>query len=161
MQNLNKEQALEKLEALKSSFDQQTKELQKIIENADKKLPAIDRLDSIEDAIAELGEDDIEVKEYRKMQKADLSIKSLAAQRILIWVKAVNEGYLPDWNNSNEGKYLIWFDMRKEAGKGFFVSVFSGFIPRMVSLPATFTSRKTWLCAQGANLKSNKNITIT
>jgi len=122
MKNLNKDEALTKLADLEAAFKKETAELKRIIENSDKKLPAIDRLNSVEDAIAELGEDDCEVKEYRKMQKADLSIKLLAGQRIAIWVKAVNEGYVPDWNNSSEYKYLIWFDMRKEVGNGFFSS---------------------------------------
>ncbi len=118
-QPMEKQQAIDRL----SAIEKETAQLRKIIEEADKPKSIIDRVKSVEDAINELGESDFDVKEYRKMQEADLSIQVLSGQRIKIWVKALNEGFVFNWNKDSEYKYYIWFDMRKEVGAGFVASL--------------------------------------
>jgi hypothetical protein len=39
------------------------------------------------------------------------------AYRLLkLLVKSLNEGWKPNWDNSSEGKYVPWFDMRGSSG---------------------------------------------
>jgi hypothetical protein len=35
-----------------------------------------------------------------------------AYQKLKIIVRALNEGWQPDWNNSNQPKYWPWFEMK-------------------------------------------------
>ena len=41
----------------------------------------------------------------------------LAAYKLMVIFKAINNGWTPDWNNSNQYKYYPWF--RANAGFGF------------------------------------------
>lgn len=51
-------------------------------------------------------------------------LKALAAyQKLFVVAKALNEGWVPDWNNGNQYKYYPWFNM--ENGFAFVVYVFS------------------------------------
>jgi hypothetical protein len=38
----------------------------------------------------------------------------IAMAKLIIIVQALNEGWVPNWNNDNEYKYYGWFDMEKE-----------------------------------------------
>jgi signal-transduction protein with cAMP-binding, CBS, and nucleotidyltransferase domain len=78
-----------------------------------------DRVKSIEDAIAELGEDDVEVIELRKLQDSGITSHILKQQIMVVITKALNEGWIPDWSNSNETKYFPWFRMGSSSGSGF------------------------------------------
>lgn len=133
-----KQEALDKLEELKQDFDKRARELQSIIKSADKPKTLKERLTEggVEAAITELGEADPAVILYRRMQKADMPIKLLAEQRIKIWVKCVNEGFVFDWHNAPQYKYLPWFDMRKEVGKGFFHSDYDFWLYYSDGVPA-------------------------
>ena len=70
-----------------------------------------ERIKSVTDAINELGENDPDVIEYRKFQKADVPERILAQVQAELFIKALNEGWEPDWDNSNEYKYFPWFKM--------------------------------------------------
>ncbi len=115
MQNLNKEQALQRMDAI----EKEQKELRKIIEEADKPKDITQIVTDVNSAIAYLSEQDEDVIEYRKMQGACLSNRNLAGQRITVFAKAINEKKEADWDNENEYKYIIWFDLRKKKGSGF------------------------------------------
>jgi hypothetical protein len=41
----------------------------------------------------------------------------IAYAKLFVICRALNEGWVPDWNNSSQYKYYSWFDMR--AGSGF------------------------------------------
>lgn len=49
----------------------------------------------------------------------DLTTDEVAYKMIKEIVKAFNEGWVPDWTNSNEGKYYPWFKIGSPSGGGF------------------------------------------
>lgn len=69
------------------------------------------RIGSFDDVLVELGESDPEVIEYRKLQEAGVAQHILSNQEAVLITKALNEGWEPDWDDSNEYKYLPWFVM--------------------------------------------------
>lgn len=76
----------------------------------------IDRVKSFEDACQVLGisTDVPEVKGLpRKHQKA-----IVANYKLIIIAEALNEGWKPNWQDSDEYKYYPWFDMSNPAGVG-------------------------------------------
>lgn len=78
-----------------------------------------DRIKSVEDAIKELGDDDCEVKEYKKLLSAGIDSHLLHYQSAIVICKALNEGWVPDWSKSSESKYFAWFNMSSSSGSGF------------------------------------------
>lgn len=75
-----------------------------------------DRVKTFEDACQVLGisTDVPEVKGLpRKHQKA-----IVANYKLIIIAEALNEGWKPNWQDSNEYKYYPWFDMSNPAGVG-------------------------------------------
>lgn len=42
-----------------------------------------------------------------------------AYSKLVIIVRVLNEGWIPDWNNSDQYKYWPYFDMRSKPGFGF------------------------------------------
>ena len=77
----------------------------------------IDRVKSFEDACQVLGisTDVPEVKGLpRKHQKA-----IVANYKLIIIAEALNEGWKPNWQDSDEYKYYPWFDMSNPAGVGY------------------------------------------
>ena len=67
---------------------------------------------SVEDALEFLGESDEDVQELRKMEKADLSERSLDRQRLELVIKALNGG---KFNTVEDIWYYPYF--RRENGK--------------------------------------------
>ena len=49
----------------------------------------------------------------------DLSPDEVAYRRLKLIIKAFNEGWEPDWNNSSEYKYYAYFTMGSASGAGF------------------------------------------
>jgi hypothetical protein len=43
----------------------------------------------------------------------EMSEDEIAYRKLKVIIKALNEGWTPDWNNSNEPKYYPWFYMNK------------------------------------------------
>lgn len=79
----------------------------------------MDRVKTFEDACREVGV--IPHKVYNPM--AD-SKDEIAYKKLKIIAKALNEGWVVDWNNEKESKYFPYFDMRKRPGSGFVGSCF-------------------------------------
>lgn len=80
-----------------------------------------DRVKSFEDACQVLGisTNVPEVKGLpRKHQKA-----IIANYKLIIIAEALNEGWKPNWQDSDEYKYYPWFDMSNPAGVGYSYSV--------------------------------------
>ena len=99
MKNLNKKEAIERLTAIK----EETKQLRKIIEQADAPKNIMERVKTFEDACDVLG---VEVV----FDESDSKF-IMAAKKLEIIYKALNEGWEPNWSNSNEYKYYPWFKM--------------------------------------------------
>jgi FMN phosphatase YigB (HAD superfamily) len=62
-----------------------------------------DRIKTFEDACEALG------KKPSHILSADDTADETAYKKLKIIVKALNEGWTPDWNNSNETKFYPWF----------------------------------------------------
>lgn len=71
----------------------------------------MERIITLQDVLDELGEKDSDVIEYRKLLAANLSDHIIANQEVVLITKALNEGWLPNWSDSNEYKYVPWFKM--------------------------------------------------
>lgn len=72
---------------------------------------------SLDDAIALLGENDADVKDYKSLISLfNLTHHLVAQQAIIIITKALNEGWVADWNNYDEWKYFSWFYMGGSRG---------------------------------------------
>lgn len=68
-----------------------------------------ERIKTPSDAIAELGENDIAVIDYHKLLNARVSNHIVNQQLAVVIVKALNEGWEPNWDDSDEYKYFPWF----------------------------------------------------
>lgn len=66
-----------------------------------------DRVKSYEDACRVLDIDQADIV------SGDETPDEMAYKKLKIIVKALNEGWAPDWDNSNQGKYYPWFYQNK------------------------------------------------
>ena len=76
-------------------------------------------LKTLEDAIAVLGEDHTLVRQYhlyeQQMNGNEKDMRDLTAfLKLRIITAALNQGWAPDWTNSNEWKYYPWFCLYTE-----------------------------------------------
>lgn len=69
--------------------------------------PITERVKSFEDACELLGADPDVVLVSSDIATAD----EIAYIKLKIIAQALNEGWKPNWSNSNESKYFPWFDM--------------------------------------------------
>ena len=76
----------------------------------------IERVKSIDDAINELGETDVEVAELRKLENANITSHILYKQQAVVIAKALNEGWITDYTNSDQTKYEVRFYYDSFAG---------------------------------------------
>lgn len=68
---------------------------------------------TLEDACKQLGEVDNEVRQLRLLQNIpNLERRVVAGQELAVIAKALNNGTVLDWDDSNESKCYVWFDMR-------------------------------------------------
>lgn len=71
-----------------------------------------ERVKSVADACEILGSEDEEVKNLRQLEVLDSPPqKLLDYQKLVVVIKALNEGWYPDFDN-DKYKYYPWFDMR-------------------------------------------------
>ena len=75
-----------------------------------------ERIKTIEDAINELGEDDEEVAELRKLLIANITSHILYRQQAVVIAKALNEGWIADYTNIDQPKYEPRFYYDSSAG---------------------------------------------
>lgn len=100
----------------------------------------IDRIKSFEDACAELELDPEEILAgFRETASKD----EIAYRKLKIIAKALNEGWKPDWSNSNEYKYFPWLDYSRSA---------SGFVYSDTYCTCTDTSVGSRLCFKSKEL---------
>ena len=76
----------------------------------------IERVKSIDDAINELGETDVEVAELRKLENANITSHILYKQQAVVIAKALNEGWIADYTNIDQTKYEPRFYYESSAG---------------------------------------------
>lgn len=96
---------MNKTDALKevSQIENRLKELRKIIEQPDK---ITDRVTTLEEAkqILAIKDDCFSTNKHTK--------RALAFQNLCIVIEALNEGWVPDWEDSNQIKYYNYFRMK-------------------------------------------------
>lgn len=76
---------------------------------------------SLEDAINFLGEEDSEVKQYRKLIASGITGHTITTQQLVVVIRALNDKWVPDWDNSHKFKYYPWFELK---GNGRFYGSF-------------------------------------
>ena len=74
----------------------------------EKKGPITERVKTYEDACKELGR---QPYNEDQLMKLGLTKNDIAYQKMVVIVEALNEGWKPDWNDSNERKCFPWFWM--------------------------------------------------
>lgn len=75
-----------------------------------------ERVQSLQDAINELGEDDEEVKFLRFLEPIGKETHVYGRQEAIIIAKALNEGWIADHSNSDQTKYEVRFYYDSSAG---------------------------------------------
>lgn len=80
-----------------------------------------DRIKTYEDACAELGIKPLTIKNFAFISDEAERKNQFAYHQVTTIVKALNEGWFPDWSNSNEYKYRPWFQNISGSGLSFFV----------------------------------------
>jgi len=76
-----------------------------------------ERIQSFADVLEAIGPLDPAVLDYHKLCKTlESDHHAIAYQKIVCIAIALNEGWEPDWSNSNELKYYPWFEMRGSSG---------------------------------------------
>jgi len=90
-----------------------------------------DRIKSFEDACAELGIDKpsmsilIEDNNANGINRSDI-VAFGALMKLTLIIRALNEGWTPDWRDSNQIKYYVWLtDYKPGSGFSFSTYVFS------------------------------------
>lgn len=68
------------------------------------------KIETIEDAIEYLTENDEDVKELSTLTPNTKSYNYLA---LIVVVKALNQGWIADWSNTDEKKWVLWFYLGK------------------------------------------------
>ncbi|HUM50460.1 MAG TPA: hypothetical protein PK431_01550 [Chitinophagales bacterium] len=83
--------------------------------------PVMERIKSFEDALAEVGGNANQniLLSYNGVDNEVLVPQAYYKLRII--AKALQEGWQPDWTNSNEAKWSVWF--KYKSGVGFVVFV--------------------------------------
>ena len=84
-----------------------------------------DRVKTVEDACEILGEEDADVISYKALINAQVSEHIVANQALVVVIKALNEGWVPDWENGKYDKWINWFNMSSSSSGrfSFFASV--------------------------------------
>lgn len=66
---------------------------------------------SLKDCINYLGEDDSDVLDLRLLEKTKVSKHIVDNQSAVVIIKALNEKWIPNWDDSSEYKYSIWWNI--------------------------------------------------
>lgn len=73
-----------------------------------------DRIKSYEDACRELGLDPEDLPEVENCEPEDQA-SIIAFYKLTIIARALNEGWKPNWRDSNEYKWFPWFKVNRDA----------------------------------------------
>jgi hypothetical protein len=77
-----------------------------------------DRIKTFEDACVESGVNPVDVI------NSDYPLDESAYKKLKLIIKVLNEGWVPDWSNSDEAKYYPWFEYARSSGFGFSYSYY-------------------------------------
>ncbi len=80
-----------------------------------------DRVKSYEDACEELGINPNHLPDVSLCMDEDKAA-IIAQHKLCIITRALNEGWKPNWKNSNQIKYFPWFDLSSPSGFAFLVA---------------------------------------
>ena len=98
-----------------------TKEQLPIVKSIFEVVETHKELKTIKDCINKLTEEDEEIIQLRKLESIkDLSEHILNNQIAVVIIKALNDGWIPDWNDSNQYKYYPWFCLGEDFRYNFF-----------------------------------------
>ena len=124
---------IKRLDAIES----ETKSIRRLLAKSGK---VTDRLKTVEDAFNEVG---LDYKIFKtNAENCGLSDDEMAYCILKIIAKALNEGWTPNWEDSNERKYYPWFEYKKG----------SGFVYHCVDYWSTLTDVGSRLCFKNAEL---------
>lgn len=121
MNNLSKQEAEKRL----ASIETEVQQLRKIIEAPEIKSdkPAIERITSFEIACKELKIKThkdayrvLRMKNRKLLGGIPISKCDDAGLKLMIVIRALNEGWWPDWDDSNQKKWWNWFWMNRKNG---------------------------------------------
>ena len=101
-----------------ASFDMATGQIKFKVKNQN----VLERITTVPDVLAD---NDISPLEF-DLQCSGFSADERAYKILKLLAKSLNEGWVPDWSNSNEYKYYPWFEMRGSSGFRFYVFVLWG-----------------------------------
>ncbi|MCL1657436.1 hypothetical protein M2T79_12595 [Elizabethkingia miricola] len=79
-----------------------------------------ERIKTFADVLNHFGIDET----YFNEQNEDLESDEVAYRKVKLIVKALNEGWTPDWSDSDQYKYFPWFNMGSSSGAGFSCNVY-------------------------------------
>lgn len=74
-----------------------------------------DRIKTFEDACLELGVDVDSIIPALTGQSRD-AMSIIAYCKLIVIIRALNEGWEPDWTDSDQSKYRPWFDLSSGSG---------------------------------------------
>ena len=116
---MNKTELIQRLDTLET----EASALRKIIQG--KTGTIIEIVKTFEDVCEELGitvEQALPYNEGHLMTPDRIAINAFA--KVSLIAKALNEGWVPNWDNEDEYKYYPWFDMRNGSDSGFSCSIY-------------------------------------
>ena len=79
------------------------------------KMNITDRIKTFDDVLNYFGTSEDDFTESCEELERD----EIAYRKVKLIVSALNEGWTPDWSDSNENKYFPWFKMGSPSGAGF------------------------------------------
>lgn len=133
-------------EKAKSLYEKASPEFQAMLEDTfGKRLfkRVQDRIKSYEDACNEIGLDPEDLPDVENCEPEDRA-SIIAFYKLTIIARALNEGWTPNWKDSDERKYYPWFNVTNPVG-----FVFAYTYDTATDASATFGSR---LCCKSEEL---------
>ena len=71
---------------------------------------------SFEDACAKQGIDPLQLPDVTMLDPG-MGKALIAEYKLFVIFKAINDGWVPNWNNDNEYKYFPWFDVAADEAR--------------------------------------------
>ena len=103
------EERLSAVESVLFQLNQESESINKVKVNIfNSRIPIIQRIKTFEDACL-----------YLKLNAVNLTgtVDEIAYKKLKIIINALNEGWTPNWNNTNENKFFPYFSIEKYDGK--------------------------------------------